>query len=246
MLVSEVGREVQVFATDRVIEFFSDHRIFFSPREGVKRFSEKQKISFLKGAKVEPYIGFYAGNAIPTCGTLSYSNSSVPSGVQVGRYCSIASGVWFGGRRHPVEALTTSLISYDRSSHLTRAFLNDAGLEKLRVVPTPDKHDPILWHDVWVGANVMIQRGVTIGTGSIVATGSVVSRDVPPYTIVGGNPAKKIRSRFPEEISKALLDTEWWEYRYTDLCEYSVHDPEKFVETWNKKGPLHQSGALWQ
>ncbi|WP_081757560.1 CatB-related O-acetyltransferase [Roseomonas gilardii] len=193
MLVSEVGREVQVLATDRIIEFFSDHRIFFSPRKEARRISEKQKISFLKGTKVEPYVGFYAGNNIPTCGALSYSNSPIQSGVQLGRYCSVASGVWFGGRRHPVEALTTSLISYDRSSHLTRTFVSDLGFEKLRIVPTPDKHDPVLLHDVWIGANVMIQRGVTIGTGSIVATGSVVSRDVPPYTIVGGNPARKIR-----------------------------------------------------
>ena len=72
-------------------------------------------------------------------------------------------------------------------------------------------------HDVWIGAGVKFRGGVTVGTGAIVAAGSVVTKDVPPYAIVGGVPAKLIRWRFPEAERERLLASEWWRYNVTGL-----------------------------
>jgi virginiamycin A acetyltransferase len=76
----------------------------------------------------------------------------------------------------------------------------------------PRKGDTMVGNDVWIGYDSMIMPGVTIGDGAIVATRSVVVSDVPPYAIVGGNPAKVIRRRFSDDTISALLDIAWWDW----------------------------------
>jgi len=76
----------------------------------------------------------------------------------------------------------------------------------------PIKGDTVVGNDVWIGYGATIMPGVTIGDGSIIATKSVVTKDVEPYSIVGGNPAKQIRKRFSEEQIKKLLDLKWWDW----------------------------------
>lgn len=70
----------------------------------------------------------------------------------------------------------------------------------------------VIENDVWIGESVTIMSGVRIGSGSVVAANSLVHKDVEPYTIVGGNPAKMIKSRFPKEVVQQLLDLQWWNY----------------------------------
>ena len=76
----------------------------------------------------------------------------------------------------------------------------------------PYKGDTVVGNDVWIGYRALILPGVRIGDGAIIAAGSVVTRDVPPYTVVGGNPARPIRARFPEDTVRALLDIAWWNW----------------------------------
>ena len=72
-------------------------------------------------------------------------------------------------------------------------------------------------HDVWIGHGVIVLPGVTVGDGAVLAAGAVVSRDVPPYTIVGGVPASPIRERFPAEVRERLMRLKWWDWSHEQL-----------------------------
>jgi hypothetical protein len=95
-------------------------------------------------------------------------------------------------------------------------------------------------HDVWIGTRAMIIGGITIGTGAIIAAGAVVTKDVPPYAIVGGNPAKIIKYRFDEHLREALLNSKWWEIDFPALLRDGVvpplDNPIAMLE-WLKKAP---------
>ena len=92
--------------------------------------------------------------------------------------------------------------------------------------------------DVWIGVNAIIRSGVTIGTGSVIGAGSVVLNDIPEYEIWAGNPARKIRDRFSEEIKRALLQMRWWEWDDHMIEEYAelFDDPQKLARVMQEKG----------
>ena len=143
--------------------------------------------------------------------------------VDVGRYCSIAYGVNIGMFEHPVNWLSTSTRQYlpglvrgSRPVHL-RSF-----------DPSPRT---VIGNDVWIGVGSTLIDGVKIGDGAIIAAGAVVTKDVPPYAIVGGVPAKIIRYRFDEETIRELLNLKWWEYDMADLGEIEWNDIDKAIKT---------------
>ena len=86
------------------------------------------------------------------------------------------------------------------------------------------------WVMMWLGQNVTLGRGVTIGDGAVVAGFSVVAKDVPPYAIVGGNPASVIKYRFSHELIHRLLAVQWWKYHPKDFAHEDLKDPEKMVK----------------
>lgn len=110
----------------------------------------------------------------------------------IGRYCGIGNLCTIGAQPHAKDELTTYPIG-----HLVEA-------EKPPVLPT------IIGNDVWIGANAVVLAGVTVGDGAIIGAGAVVTKNVEPYAIVAGNPAKLLRYRFPEDVRNALLETFWW------------------------------------
>ena len=94
----------------------------------------------------------------------------------------------------------------------------------------------VIKNDVWIGADVSIKPGVTIGNGAIVAAHSVVTKDVPPYAIVGGVPAKVIRYRFDNEIITQLLELSWWNYSHMDFSGFNAQDNiESFIDFLQEK-----------
>jgi len=123
----------------------------------------------------------------------------------IGRFCAIARGVRFimNGANHKLSGISTYPFQ-----------IFGDGWEKVMPDPSelPYKGDTVVENDVWIGYESLIMPGVTIGNGAIVSSASVVTRDVAPYTIVGGNPAKPIRSRFPEEVVARLLAVAWWDW----------------------------------
>ncbi len=120
---------------------------------------------------------------------------------KIGSFVSIANGVIIGGGMHPLQWSAMSPVFYKG---------RDSVKTKFSEHPREEVKTTIIGHDIWIGQNALIKQGVTIGTGAVVGMGSVVTKDVPPYAIVGGNPARIIRMRFDEKTSVALLKSEWW------------------------------------
>lgn len=156
-------------------------------------------------------IGRYSYGDIMRPGVLS-------PGSTVGAYCSVGRELIVRRRDHPVDRLSQSPLFYNRSLGLVR-----------RDTIESDRDNPLeIGHDVWIGDRVTVLSGCKrIGNGAIVAAGAVVTRDVPPYTIVGGVPAKPIRERFPEALARRVEATRWWELSLTDLL---AHAPALLVE----------------
>lgn len=123
----------------------------------------------------------------------------------IGKFCAIASGVEFvmNGANHRMNSVTT----YPFNIMGQGWEKNTPALEDL-----PFKGDTVVGNDVWIGQQVTIMPGVNIGDGVIIAANSIVTKDVPPYHIVGGNPSRILKRRFDEELIDYLLEIKWWEW----------------------------------
>ena len=143
--------------------------------------------------------------------------------VDIGRYCSIAYGVNIGMFEHPVDWLSTTTRQY-LPSHVHGA----KPVHLRNFDPSPRT---VIGNDVWIGVGATLIDGVKIGDGAIIAAGAVVTKDVPPYAIVGGVPAKIIRYRFNEATIKDLLELKWWDYDLADFGEVEWDDVDKAIAT---------------
>lgn len=120
--------------------------------------------------------------------------------VRIGSFCSVGPGVLFiCAAKHRLDAVTTYPIQFANG--------------KIRNAPGDEGNGPItVGHDVWIGARSIILGGVTVGNGAVLGAGSIVTRDVPPYAIAVGNPARIIRYRFAPEIIERLQSSQWWNW----------------------------------
>ncbi len=132
-----------------------------------------------------------------------------PEKLVIGRFAQIAHGVRFitSSANHDMSGFST----YPFGNFMMTEEMTEAEVKDLFAV-TANKGDTVVGNDVWIGMEAVVMPGVTIGDGAIVAARSVVVNDVAPYTIVGGNPAKPLKARFPDAVIAALLDIQWWHW----------------------------------
>ena len=131
------------------------------------------------------------------------------------------------GDEHPAGWATTSPVAYSARRRVLWD-LPPGPADAPEWDPTPP--DIGIGNDVWIGQDVLLKGGVLIGDGAVVAAGAVVTRDVAPYTIVGGVPARPIRPRFPETLVRRFVEVRWWDYDWTDLADLPAHDPSRFLD----------------
>lgn len=141
---------------------------------------------------------------------------------KIGAFCSLGNNIKIGGANHPYNWVSTSPVFYEGRDSLKKKFAT---------FTRPKDKDTIIGNDVWIGHNSIILQGVNIGDGAVIGSGSVVTKDVPPYSIVGGNPARIIKKRFDDIIIEKLLECKWWdlnEKKLKDLAVY-IQSPKDFI-----------------
>lgn len=184
--------------------------IFNSKRDRTVSYSAKINT----GTKLDKHTKIYKKVSIVNShigvGTYIGPNSSL-NNTHVGRYCSIANDVKVIIGRHPTSEFVSSHPSfYSTKKQAGFSFVELNKFQEHKYASFDKKISVIIGSDVWIGANVIIMEGVTIGNGAIIAAGSVVTKDIEPYAIYMGIPAKKYKMRFSDNVVHLLLESEWW------------------------------------
>ncbi len=215
--------------TQQTIELLQENCIYTTV-PGHSRLKVGDVLNVRPDAKIEKYATFLGGYSMTTMGAFTYTFSDLGHLFSLGRYCSIARSVSRFGVDHPYERFTSSPVTLDRNFKMCMHPVEEKGIELLKKKPIPPMPHTYIGNDVWIGMNVLIKPGITIGDGSIVATGAVVTKDVPPYAIVGGVPAKIIKWRFDEKIIEELQKLEWWKYNFADFEMDADMEIERFID----------------
>ncbi len=130
---------------------------------------------------------------------------------EIGKFCSIAAQCRINPGNHPLDRAALHHFTY-RSFQFDMGEDDDASFDWRRAAKV------VLGHDVWIGHGAVVLPGVTVGTGAAIGAGAVVSKDVPPFTVVAGVPAKPLRERFPRDVQEALMRIRWWDWEHEALC----------------------------
>ncbi|WP_407660749.1 type B chloramphenicol O-acetyltransferase [Kaistia defluvii] len=151
------------------------------------------------------YSGYYHGHSFDECARYLMRDRSDVDRLVIGSFCSIGTGASFmmaGNQGHRNDWVSTFPFFFVPEEPAFAGAVNayqPAG-------------DTVIGHDVWIGAEAMIMPGIRIGNGAVIGSRALVTRDVEPYAIVGGNPARAIRKRFPDEVIALLQEMAWWDW----------------------------------
>jgi len=157
----------------------------------------------------------------------------------IGKFCSIAAMTRINPGNHPMHRATQAHFTYRASAY----FPGES--DEAEFFAWRKSHRVDIGHDVWIGHGAIVLPGRSVGTGAVIAAGAIVTKDVPAYTIVGGNPARPIKRRFPQEIVDRLTDLAWWDWSHealrTALPDFRKLDIESFLDKYEAASTLPHS-----
>lgn len=193
-----------------------------------------------KGTKIGFYSCFEGYNRIGAntefdgkIGLCSYIGENCVIFGSIGRFCSIASGTTTLCGTHPTNFVSTSPVFYSTTkTQCGITFSKRILFDEYRRTSTGANVE--IGNDVWIGGKVLILPGISIGNGAIIGAGTVLTKDVPPYAIVAGNPGKVIRYRYSEQQIKELQKSNWWDYPLSQLETIS----ESFCIQYDEDHPI--------
>ncbi|WP_250439029.1 type B chloramphenicol O-acetyltransferase [Delftia tsuruhatensis] len=177
---------------------------FESPFKG-KLLSEQVTNPNIEVGRFSYYSGYYHGHSFDDCARYLLADRSDVDKLIIGSFCSIGSGASFimaGNQGHRSDWVSSYPFFYMQQEP-DFAAASDA------FIPAGNT---VIGNDVWIGSEAMIMPGISVGDGAVIGSRAVITKDVEPYAIVAGNPAKVIRMRFPEEQVQMLLEMRWWDW----------------------------------
>ncbi len=231
-IVEDRGHILKIEVTNRLLEFFNEHRIRTKDTKNEHRWQHGSLINVSARAHLHSYSMHLNGPHLMNEEAFSYCFSALNPHLSIGRYCSISWNVRIMGPQHPLGFVTSSEILYRTDGFFADAFYEEipaASEGAWKFIRNPQLSSTSVGHDVWIGQDVLMKQGVSIGIGAVVAAGAVVTKNVAPYEIVGGVPAKHIRFRFDEKTIAGLLATEWWKYSIPQNQNLPWADPQEFI-----------------
>ncbi|CEG29109.1 CatB-related O-acetyltransferase [Bacillus sp. B-jedd] len=193
----------------------------------ISKFIKKSYLPAIKNSSIDKKSRVCNGSHILDVNLDKYSyigNFCTVVNCDIGKFCSIADNCIIGGASHPIEWVSTSPVFHEGKNILGKNFSNHHFKTSKKT---------IIGNDVWIGNNCLIKSGVIISDGAIIGMGSVVTKDIGPYEIWGGTPARLIRKRFNDETIKLLLEKQWWEWKEIDIQNKAKYFNE--IETFLKK-----------
>ncbi|QRM43190.1 CatB-related O-acetyltransferase [Rhizobium sp. BG4] len=158
------------------------------------------------------------------------ANTCIFDSVTIGKFVTFARNCQIGGVEHPIHYVSTSFFRISK-----KWFPDDPVVQGAETIPnkTPKNRKRsnkiVVGSDVWFGASSLVLKGITIGDGAVVGAGAVVTKDVPPYAIVAGNPAKIIRYRFDHQTIRDLLRLRWWDRDIDIILKLPLDNVEKTI-----------------
>ncbi len=212
---------------------------FILSKNGRKKF---RKLFLLKPLNTE--TKYEKNRRLYNMGKHSYMHNGTivlnPEKTVIGAYTSIGHDCDIGACMHPIHTLSTHTFIYAFDDYETTGLKNKKAIKHYL---DDGKKEVIIGNDVWIGAKAVIMNGVHIGDGAIIGSSAVVTKDVPPYAVVVGIPAKIIKYRFDNETIKHLLELKWWEYPEEVILDLPYDDVQACIkllkENINLRGKLN-------
>jgi acetyltransferase-like isoleucine patch superfamily enzyme len=207
-----------------------DHNIRYKEKEFFKGLLfEKGSMNWSPSFQDSPNRIFIGAYSSVRSGGYMRSNVFIGRHSGAGYRCTIAGGMHnFSGVSINPDTIMAKESNYtDDELERLNIFKSGTSIKEMNKLV-------VIGNDVYLGDGIVVMPGVQIGNGAVVAANAVVTKDVEPYTIVGGVPARKIRDRFPDDVKQALLNTQWWNARLDVLKSLPVDNVFKFIEAFEK------------